>query len=140
MDDTGHHFGADSEQTKAGISAVDECYRVLTEEELKALHFWGSPRVADIIAETRVPHLFVDSDKGHSLRGQHGYIFTPEMGAIFIAAGPAFKQGVTLPPFENVNIYPALAHVLGIPVPTHADGSSRIDGTLEPIEPGLVGK
>jgi predicted AlkP superfamily pyrophosphatase or phosphodiesterase len=48
-------------------------------------------------------------------RGQHGY--DPQlmsMRAIFIAAGPAFKRGVTVAPFENVSIYTVLARILGV--------------------------
>jgi len=44
------------------------------------------------------------------------------MRAIFIAAGPAFKRGVTVAPFENVSIYNALANVVGVtPAPNDGD-------------------
>jgi predicted AlkP superfamily pyrophosphatase or phosphodiesterase len=58
-------------------------------------------------------------------RGQHGY--DPQlmsMRAIFIAAGPAFKRGVTVAPFENVSIYTVLARILGVtPAPNDGDPS-----------------
>ena len=48
--------------------------------------------------------------------GQHGYDpRSRSMHAIFVAAGPAFKQGVTVPAFESVHIYNALARILGVP-------------------------
>jgi hypothetical protein len=43
------------------------------------------------------------------------------MGALFIANGPAFRTGLTIPPFPNVDVYPLLAKVLGI-TPLANDG------------------
>jgi predicted AlkP superfamily pyrophosphatase or phosphodiesterase len=58
-------------------------------------------------------------------RGTHGY--DPQltsMRAIFIAAGPAFKRGATVAPFENVSIYNVLAKILRVtPVPNDGDAS-----------------
>jgi predicted AlkP superfamily pyrophosphatase or phosphodiesterase len=55
----------------------------------------------------------------------HG--FDPElvsMGATFIAWGPAFRHGVTLPPTQNVNIYNLLCATLGLaPAPNDGDDS-----------------
>jgi len=46
------------------------------------------------------------------------------MRAIFVAAGPAFKRGVSVPPFENVNVYNVLTSVLGVtPAPNDGDPS-----------------
>jgi predicted AlkP superfamily pyrophosphatase or phosphodiesterase len=61
-----------------------------------------------------------------SERGQHGY--DPQetsMRGIFIAAGPAFKRGVTVPAFENVHIYNALAMALGV-TPAANDGDPDV--------------
>jgi hypothetical protein len=49
----------------------------------------------------------------------------PEMKAIFFAAGPDIVEGKTLAPFENVNLYPWLAHLLGL-TPPKTDGSLNI--------------
>ncbi len=54
----------------------------------------------------------------------------PEMKSIFIAAGPDIVKGKTVAPFENVNLYPCLAHLLGL-APSKNDGSLNIlAGTL----------
>ena len=37
------------------------------------------------------------------------------MHGIFVAAGPSFRKGITTPPLDNVDVYPLLARVLGIP-------------------------
>ncbi len=57
--------------------------------------------------------------------GQHGY--DPElmsMRGMFVASGPAFKRGATVPAFENVHVYEVLARVLGVePAPNDGDPS-----------------
>lgn len=64
--------------------------------------------------------------------GMHGFDphIMPEMKAIFFAAGPDLVAGKTVAPFENVNLYPWLAHMLGLNAPK-SDGSLNIlSGTL----------
>jgi predicted AlkP superfamily pyrophosphatase or phosphodiesterase len=54
----------------------------------------------------------------------------PEMKASFFAAGPDIVAGKTVAPFENVNLYPWLAHLLGLEAPK-SDGSLNVlAGTL----------
>jgi alkaline phosphatase D len=54
----------------------------------------------------------------------------PQMKASFFAAGPDIVAGKTVAPFENVNLYPWLAHMLGL-TPPKSDGSLNIlAGTL----------
>jgi len=58
--------------------------------------------------------------------GQHGYDpRVRSMHGIFVAAGPAFRQGVTVPAFENVHVYDILANILGV-TPAKNDGSERV--------------
>ncbi|HEU4670136.1 MAG TPA: ectonucleotide pyrophosphatase/phosphodiesterase [Dyella sp.] len=55
-------------------------------------------------------------------RGEHGYDNAdPRMGALFVAHGPAFEQGVVHAAFPNVDVYPLMAHLLGLP-PQPNDG------------------
>lgn len=49
----------------------------------------------------------------------------PQMRAIFFAAGIDIAQGKTVAPFENVNLYPWMAHILGLK-PPKSDGSLNI--------------
>ncbi len=54
----------------------------------------------------------------------------PEMKAIFFAVGPDLREGKTVAPFDNVNLYPWMAHLLGL-TPPRNDGSLNIlSGTL----------
>jgi predicted AlkP superfamily pyrophosphatase or phosphodiesterase len=64
-------------------------------------------------------------------RGSHGYApDLPSMRAIFIARGPAFRRGLTIPAFDNVDVYPLLMHLLGLP-------PRQNDGSLAPLRPAL---
>jgi hypothetical protein len=58
--------------------------------------------------------------------GQHGYDpAVMSMRGVFVAAGPAFRQGLTVPAFENVHIYNVLAQILGV-TPAPNDGQSDV--------------
>ncbi len=60
------------------------------------------------------------------LGGMHGYDpAQPDMAASFVAAGPALRSGVVLPPFDNVDVHPLLLRLLGLPA-MHTDGDSRV--------------
>ncbi len=64
--------------------------------------------------------------------GMHGFDphKMPEMKASFFAAGPDMVEGKTVGPFDNVNLYPWMAHLLGLN-PPKSDGSLNIlSGTL----------
>lgn len=50
------------------------------------------------------------------LGGMHGYDNAlPDMHAIFMATGPAFKNGpAVVEPFHNIDVYNVLARILGV--------------------------
>jgi hypothetical protein len=51
------------------------------------------------------------------------------MRGIFVAAGPAFRQGVHVDAFESVHVYNMLARVLGA-TPAQNDGDPAIAARL----------
>jgi alkaline phosphatase D len=57
--------------------------------------------------------------------GEHGFDprIMKSMRGIFIAVGPDIRPGSTLQPFENVNVYPLVAKILGLNAP-------KVDGSL----------
>lgn len=59
---------------------------------------------------------------GHA-RGSHGYDpALPSMRALFVARGPGFRAGSTVAPFDNVDVYPLLARLIGVePAPNDGD-------------------
>src|SRR6202034_4264312 len=76
----------------------------------------------------------------HPPVGMHSYDATrmPEMKALFVAAGPDIPTGVALMPFENVNVYPLIAKILGLDITNLKTGP--IDGRLNVLGGILKGK
>lgn len=61
---------------------------------------------------------------GHA-HGSHGYDpLLPSMRGLFVAEGPSFRRGVILPGFDNVDLYPLLARLIGV-APRANDGNGR---------------
>jgi predicted AlkP superfamily pyrophosphatase or phosphodiesterase len=57
--------------------------------------------------------------------GNHGYDHqAPEMRALFVAHGPAFRPGVRLPSFSNTSVAPLLRELLGLPPGQGLDGDA----------------
>ncbi len=96
-------------------------------------------------AHRRVPPIFCLPDTGWEITtrpwaarrpispGNHGFDpFAPEMRAVFIGSGPSFRKGVTLPVFDNVDVYPLLARLVGVrPEPNDGD-LDELAGALAP--------
>ena len=64
--------------------------------------------------------------------GIHGFDphLLPEMKASFFAAGPDLRAGKTVAPFDNVNLYPWMAHLLGLNPPKTDGDLNILLGTL----------
>lgn len=101
------------------------------------------PERFDFGAHRRVPAIICMADSGWRYRslqltqyggvslGAHGFDpAAPEMAAGFVAYGPAFRAGVTLPDFDNVSVYPLLAHVAGVTPEQNQGRLSDFDGAL----------
>ncbi|WP_343531372.1 ectonucleotide pyrophosphatase/phosphodiesterase [Pedobacter sp.] len=87
-------------------------------------------RIGDIILIPRLPKIFNLTGKPTTI-GKHGFDNEmPDMQAVFYAWGPAFKEGLTIQPFENVNVYPLLAKILGLSFDHKIDGDIKV---LAPI-------
>lgn len=98
-------------------------------------HYGTHPRVAPIVCQMdegydAIARADIAKRPAHA-RGSHGFDpELPSMRALFVAHGPAFKPGVRLPVFDNVDVYPLLSKLLGVP-------PQENDGTLAPLEPAL---
>jgi predicted AlkP superfamily pyrophosphatase or phosphodiesterase len=102
------------------------------------LHFNENPREGDPVVIATGPYSIrahagpVGQPDRAPVTGMHGFDphTMPEMRASFFAAGPDILPGHTVMPFENVNLYPWLAHLLGL-TPPKSDGSLNVlAGTL----------
>ncbi len=102
------------------------------------LNFNQNPREGDPVVIATGPyairaHAPADGKPDQApIPGMHGFDprKMPQMKASFFAAGPDILAGKTVAPFENVNLYPWLAHLLGL-TPPKTDGSLNVlSGTL----------
>jgi predicted AlkP superfamily pyrophosphatase or phosphodiesterase len=138
---------ADSNDDEAAVGAYNEFkahpdprFSVYRRTEMPAsLHFDSNAREGDPVIVPNGPYTI----RAHAsiagaetrlgvLRGGHGFDphTMPEMKAIFFAAGPDIRSGVKLPSFENVNVYPFVAKILGLTPPA-------VDGSLSILKPAL---
>jgi predicted AlkP superfamily pyrophosphatase or phosphodiesterase len=91
------------------------------------LHYGTNARIPPIVCMAQVgweiaTHADLAKRTTFSL-GEHGYDNqAPEMAALFVAHGPAFKSGfVEATPFDNVDVYPLMTTLLGV-TPQPNDG------------------
>lgn len=83
-------------------------------------------RIGDILLVPKLPNIFNITGKKVT-PGKHG--FDPalkDMHAVFYAWGPAFKKHYTIESFENIHIYPLLAHILGLKYQFKIDGKAEV--------------
>lgn len=82
-------------------------------------------RIGDIVLFPHWPQVFSDKEPG---KGYHG--FDPdkvkEMHATFYAWGPAFKSGMQIETFQNVEVYQVVTRILGLNLADKIDGTSRL--------------
>jgi predicted AlkP superfamily pyrophosphatase or phosphodiesterase len=120
------------------LAHPDPRFKVYRRADMPAyLHFDANSREGDPVIVPNGPfslraHASSSDESAKNHRGGHGFNprTMPEMKAIFFAAGPDVRPGVQLKPFENVNIYPFIAEILGLEPPA-------VDGTLDVLRPAL---
>jgi len=119
------------------LAHPDPRFKVYRRADLPAsLHFDANPREGDPVIVPNGPFTLrahaSSEGEGKNHRGGHGFNprTMPEMKAIFFAAGTDVRSGVQLKPFENVNIYPFIAEILGLTLPV-------VDGTPDVLRPAL---
>ena len=92
------------------------------------LHYGTNPRVPPLLClaangwSIATRHSLERPDR-EAHKGEHGYDNDdPDMRALFVAHGPAFRRGLLVPEFDNVDVYALLAKILGIrPAPNDGD-------------------
>jgi predicted AlkP superfamily pyrophosphatase or phosphodiesterase len=90
-------------------------------------HYGRNERIPAILCVTEdgwmVSTAAVESKRTHPLLGEHGYDNSdPKMQALFVAHGPSFNQHLTVPVFDNINVYALLTKLIGIK-PLRNEGS-----------------
>lgn len=120
---------ADAVRAMVGRGAHHECW---TRQSLPTRWHYGThPRVPPIVCQMdegwdAYPRRRNGERPRTHVRGSHGYDpALPSMAALFVADGPSFRDGVRLPAFDNVHVYPMLARLLGI-TPRPGDGDPAV--------------
>ena len=125
------------------LKIVDGRFKVYRRSKVPAaLEYSGDPRIGDPVVVPNGPyairaHAPEDAAKPYlpgvtsrksgadsTASGDDPHAGKP-MRAIFYAQGPDIRSGVRLRPFENVNVYPFLAQILGLDAPA-TDGSAPV--------------
>jgi predicted AlkP superfamily pyrophosphatase or phosphodiesterase len=127
---------ADAEKAYRSLKGASDKFKVYRRADVPAeLHYESNPRAGDPVVVATGPYSIRarapgagELDKPPTV-GQHGYDprLMPSMKALFVATGPDIRAGVTVQPFENVNVYPLIAQILGLPV-------GKIDGDLKVLQ------
>lgn len=137
------------EETLKNLKAKGQHLTAYRRSEIpSALHYSKSKRVGDLVLLASPPHSIYVTRKEHASRlekkkksynGGHGY--NPHelktMRTIFYAIGPNFKQGLKIPEFESIHVYPLVLKILGIPIPKGIDGKESVLADILSDDPHL---
>lgn len=122
-------------------SYVDTAYALLKrvphitvwkKNEIPEKYVYGNnPRVGDLVVMPDIgTYVQFRPESTPRYGATHGYDnFTPEMEAIFYAAGPSFQKNSEVPTMANVNLYLLISRLLKIQ-PAVNDGDSAVVSTL----------
>jgi predicted AlkP superfamily pyrophosphatase or phosphodiesterase len=126
--------GTDNRVADALLKPHEHMQCLRKEDMPPRLHYGKNPRVAAIICMAEPKWTILSGTPQYpTTGGAHGWDNAmPEMDALFLASGPVFAKGVTLKRFENVNVYPLLAKVIGV-------NALPNDGDIAPVADALTG-
>ena len=84
-------------------------------------------RIGDIVLVTEWPKMFNLYGRKPS-PGMHGYdpYLVKDMHATFYAWGPHIKEGIEIPAFKNVDVYPIVTEILGLSYTENIDGTKKV--------------
>jgi predicted AlkP superfamily pyrophosphatase or phosphodiesterase len=113
----------DAEKAYQSLLGVSDTFKVYRRAQVPAyLHFNSNPREGDPVVVPTGPYPLTARDPNSSggmkapPKGGHGYdpAQMRSMKAIFFAAGPDIRAGASVASFENVDVYPLIARILGL--------------------------
>lgn len=117
--------------TEEALKAQADGYKVYSTEEVpERFHYGGLDdryhRTGDLIMIADPPRVFHFKDY-HEEPGTHGYDpELPDMHATFYAWGPAFKEHLSIPGFENVHVFPLITHLMKLSQKEKIDGEFKV--------------
>jgi predicted AlkP superfamily pyrophosphatase or phosphodiesterase len=127
---------AAAEKAYEQLKGASDKFNVYRQCDVPAnLHYNNNPRIGDPVVILNGPYWVRakasanPNDKVPDIKGMHGYdpYRFKTMRAIFYAEGPDIRRGATVEPFENVNLYPFIARILGLSI-------GPVDGDLKVLQ------
>lgn len=128
--------GERARQVRDSMNATLKHGRAYLRRDVPArFHYSADPNIRDVVVLMEPEWMVVAPEDVPTSDGfGHGWDNQdPDMGAIFVAMGPRIRAGQRIASFESVNVYPFIAHILGL------RPSPLIDGRLEVLLPVLGG-
>lgn len=97
------------------------------------LHYDKDPRIGDLVVVMNDHYQIGLANRAVRVGGGHGWDPTlRSMHATFIASGPGIRAGKVIPSFENIDIYPYLAELLGLTPARGIDGrAGRLKSVID---------
>jgi predicted AlkP superfamily pyrophosphatase or phosphodiesterase len=131
-----HLYAKDATKIQSTYEALKKDTSITVYKLDETPNYWHSKRsddkynrLGDMIVVPHLPKVFNFSTR-KTTPGKHGFDnHTVDMRATFMAWGPAFKSGLQIGDFENVNVYPLVAKILGLQI-----DEKQIDGKLEVLK------
>jgi predicted AlkP superfamily pyrophosphatase or phosphodiesterase len=120
--------GMTPERVVQALAAAPRVHVYQRERTPGRWRYRDNPRIADVTGVMDAGWLLttraaVAARRDDELGGAHGFDNADStMRATFIAAGPAFRSGVVVEPFQNLHVYELICGILGI-APSRNDGS-----------------
>ncbi|WP_420454649.1 ectonucleotide pyrophosphatase/phosphodiesterase [Rubrivirga sp.] len=112
----------------ARVSALPHLTAMRKADVPARLHYSASDRIPPVVVLvdpgwTATSQGYLDRNPSRPSGGAHGFDpASSDMGALFIARGPRFREGVTTGPIHAVDVYGILAAALALdPAPTEGD-------------------
>ncbi|XP_036384590.1 ectonucleotide pyrophosphatase/phosphodiesterase family member 7-like [Megalops cyprinoides] len=112
------------EKVYSALKGADPNLHVYKKEDMPGrLHYSNHPRILPLLLYADPGYVINGILPVQYSKGEHGFDnHAMDMKPFFRAVGPDFRKNLEVGPFETVNVYPLMCHLLGI-TPETNDGS-----------------
>jgi ectonucleotide pyrophosphatase/phosphodiesterase family protein 1/3 len=109
-------FTEEEERIGCALSCKDPHMRVFNKGELPyRMHSVQTRRIPNLMLDMDISWRAILKNEAFSSTGAHGWDnLYLDMQAIFVAHGPSFKNQEVVRPFENVQLYNLMCHLVNI--------------------------
>lgn len=135
-----HIYTAKADSLYDVLKKQEDHFKVYRRKDLPVQWHYNHERAGDLLLVVEPGYYFMDQAHTAGTQqlptfGAHGFDPGVEksMQGIFYAAGPNIRQGLILPAFENIHVYPLVATILGLKTPP-------IDGKPEVLKRAYINK